>query len=74
MNYICGQGGRPGLDDLAGLDHTLHASCLAIKSCPPDQVEHLGLTFIAEQQLFGKVWTQADHPNGAAEAALPEYA
>lgn len=51
------QGGRAGVDDLAALDSTLHANLLAVKACPPDQVEHLGLTFAAEQQLFGKVRT-----------------
>lgn len=49
------QGGRAGFDDLAGLDSTLHANLLAVKACQPEQVEHLGLTFAAEQRLFGKV-------------------
>lgn len=49
------QGGRPGLDDVSSLDATLHTNLLAVKACPPEQVEHLGLTFAAEQQLLGKV-------------------
>jgi hypothetical protein len=49
------QGGRPGLDDVSSLDAVLHSNLLAVKSCPPEQVEHLCLTFAAEQQLLGKV-------------------
>lgn len=49
------QGGRPGLDDLAGLDSQLHSNLLAVKACPAEDVESLGLTFSVEQQLFGKV-------------------
>lgn len=53
------QGGRPGLDDLSSLDAALHSNLLAVKTCPADQVEHLCLTFAAEQQLLGKVRTSA---------------
>lgn len=49
------QGGRPGLDDVSSLDAVLHSNLLAVKSCPPEQVEHLCLTFAAEQQVLGKV-------------------
>ncbi|WIA29294.1 hypothetical protein OEZ86_011799 [Tetradesmus obliquus] len=48
------QGGRPGLDDLAALDRQLHSNLLAVKACPPEDVESLGLTFSVEQQLFGR--------------------
>jgi hypothetical protein len=51
------QGSRPGLDDLSGLDATLHTNLLAVKACPPEQVDYLGLAFAAEQQLLGKVRT-----------------
>jgi hypothetical protein len=37
------------------LDAALHSNLLAVKTCPADQVEHLCLTFAAEQQLLGKV-------------------
>lgn len=53
------QGGRPGLDDLAALDRQLHSNLLAVKACPPEDVEALGLTFSVEQQLFGRV--SAEH-------------
>jgi hypothetical protein len=57
MCMYCVQGGRPGLDDVSSLDATLHSNLLAVKACPSEQVEHLGLTFAAEQQLLGKVST-----------------
>eukprot|EP00879_Flechtneria_rotunda_P015663 GHRR01016385.1.p1 GENE.GHRR01016385.1~~GHRR01016385.1.p1 ORF type:complete len:551 (+),score=226.29 GHRR01016385.1:426-2078(+) len=60
------QGGRPGLDDLAGLDSTLHTSLLAVKACPAADVEHLGLTFAAEQQLFGKTVESELLPGGSS--------
>lgn len=43
------------MDDVSGLDATLHANLVQLKAYPPEQVEHLGLTFSAEQQLLGKV-------------------
>lgn len=55
--WLSVQGGRPGLDDVSSLDATLHSNLLAVKACPPEQVEHLCLTFAAEQQLLGKVST-----------------
>lgn len=55
--WLSVQGGRPGLDDVSSLDATLHSNLLAVKACPPEQVEHLCLAFAAEQQLLGKVST-----------------
>jgi hypothetical protein len=55
MRLLLAQGGRPGLDDLAALDKQLHSNLLAVKACPPEDVESLGLTFSVEQQLFGRV-------------------
>jgi hypothetical protein len=66
------QGGRPGLDDVSSLDAVLHSNLLAVKSCPPEQVEHLCLTFAAEQQVLGKVSNRrvADPAAGNRLAAL----
>jgi hypothetical protein len=54
---LLAQGGRPGLDDLAALDRQLHSNLLAVKACPAEDMESLGLTFSVEQQLFGRVRT-----------------
>lgn len=60
------QGGRPGLDDVSGLDATLHTNLLSVKACPAEQVEHLGLTFAAEQQLLGRVRAARERRTGTS--------